>query len=77
MGSGTVPKMHEAIQMFVMLDYVRKVTEKKPGKYSKYGSFEHLLFLFTMKAGIERRSTAVEADDSPAGQPRLWIQRER
>ena len=40
-----VVKLHEATQMFVMLDYVRVMTVKKSCKCGKYGSFEHLLFL--------------------------------
>ena len=38
--------LHEATQMFVMIDYVRKMTAKKSCKYGEYGPFEHLLFLF-------------------------------
>ena len=34
-----------ACQMFVMVDYVRKMTVKKSCKYGEHGSFEHLLFL--------------------------------
>ena len=32
--------------MFVMVDYVRKMTVKKSCKYGDYGSFEYLLLLF-------------------------------
>ena len=32
--------------MFVMVDYEKEMTVKKSCKYGKYGSFEHLLFLF-------------------------------
>ena len=39
-------KLHEATQMFVMVDYVREMTVRESSKYGKYGSFEHLLFLF-------------------------------
>ena len=39
--------LHEATQMFVMIDYVRKMTAKKSCKYGEYGPFEHLLFLFS------------------------------
>ena len=38
--------MHEAAQMFKMVDYVKKVTVKKFCKYVKYGLFEHSLFSF-------------------------------
>ena len=38
-------KLYEASQMFVMVDYVGKMTVKKSCRYGKYGSFEHLLFL--------------------------------
>ena len=31
--------------MFLMVDYVKKMTVKKFCKYGEYGSFEHLLFL--------------------------------
>ena len=31
--------------MFVMVDYVRKITVKKSCKYCEYRLFEHLLFL--------------------------------
>ena len=39
-------KVYKATQMFVMVDYVREMTSKKSCKYSKYGSFDHVLFLF-------------------------------
>ena len=45
----TVPcalKLHEATQMFMMVDNVREVTSKKSCKYDGYGSFDHFLFLF-------------------------------
>ena len=32
--------------MFVIVDYVKKMTEKKSCEYGEYGLFEHLLFLF-------------------------------
>ena len=32
--------------MFIMVDYVRKMTVKKSCKNYEYGSFQHLLFLF-------------------------------
>ena len=38
-------KMHKATQMFVMVDYVRKMTVKTSCNYGEYGLFEHLLFL--------------------------------
>ena len=40
-----VVKLHEAAQMFVMVDYVTKMTSKMSCKHGKYGLFEHLLFL--------------------------------
>ena len=42
----SVVKLHEATQMFRMVDYVREMTVKKSCKYSEYGSFGHLFFLF-------------------------------
>ena len=33
--------------MFVMVDFVRKMTVKESCKCDKYGLFEHLLFLFS------------------------------
>ena len=44
--SACVVKLHEATQMLVMVDYVREMTAKKSGRYGRYISFEHLLFLF-------------------------------
>ena len=46
MCSSCVVKLHEATQMFMMIDYVRKITVKKYCKYGKYELFEHLFFLF-------------------------------
>ena len=46
MCSHFVAELHEALKMFVMVDYVRKMAAKKSCKYGEYGSFEHLLFLF-------------------------------
>ena len=46
MCSHSVVNLHEATQMFVMVDYVREMTVQKSSKYGNYGSFEHLLFLF-------------------------------
>ena len=39
-------KLHEATQMFVMVDCVSEIAVKRSCKYGKYGSFEHLRFLF-------------------------------
>ena len=47
MCSHSILKLHEATKMFVMVDYVREMTVKKSCKYGEYGSFEHLLILFT------------------------------
>ena len=44
--SHSVVKLHEATQMFMMVDYVSKMSVKKSCKYGEYGSFEHLLFLW-------------------------------
>ena len=44
--SHSVVKLHEAIPMFIIIDYVWKMSVKKPCKYGEYGSFEQLLFLF-------------------------------
>ena len=32
--------------MFMMVDFVREMSEKKSCGYGEYGLFEHLLFLF-------------------------------
>ena len=45
MCSYSIVKLHEAIQMFLMADYVRKMTKKKSFAHGEYGLFEHLLFL--------------------------------
>ena len=42
----SVVRLHRATQMLVTVNYVRKMTVKKPCKCSEYGSFKHLLFLF-------------------------------
>ena len=34
--------------MFMMVDYVRKMTAKKSCKYGEYGLFERVLFLFIL-----------------------------
>ena len=39
-------KLHEATQVFVVVDYVREMILKKSCKFGDCGSFEHLLFLF-------------------------------
>ena len=41
----SVVKLHEATQMFVIVDCVRGMPVKSC-KYGEYGWFEHLLFLF-------------------------------
>ena len=41
----SVVKLHEAAQMFMIVDYVREMTVKKSCKYKEYGSLGHLLFL--------------------------------
>ena len=46
--SHCVVKLHEAAQLFMMVDYVRKMTVKKSCKYGEYGLFERLLFSFCM-----------------------------
>ena len=38
--------LHEATQMLVMVDYVRKMTVKKSCKNGKYGSLEHFIYWF-------------------------------
>ena len=40
--------MHEAAQMFMMVDHVWEMTVKKSCKYGEYGSFKHLLFLLSL-----------------------------
>ena len=42
----SVVKLHEATQMFLVVDYVRKMTVKKSCKCGEYGSFYHLLLVF-------------------------------
>ena len=37
--SHSVVKLHEAAQMFMMVDYVREMTEKNSRKNGEYGSF--------------------------------------
>ena len=37
-------QLYEAIKVFVVVGYVRKMTVKKSCKYGEYGSLEHLLF---------------------------------
>ena len=44
--SHSVAKLHEVTEMFVMVDYVREMVEKKSWKYCEYRSFEHLLVLY-------------------------------
>ena len=46
MCSQSVSKLSEAIEMFVMVYYVREMTMKKSCKYGDYGSFEQLLFFY-------------------------------
>ena len=48
MCSHSVVKLHEATQMFMMIDFVEKMTEWKCCKYGEYEPFEHLLFLVVM-----------------------------
>ena len=47
MCSHSVVKLHEATEMFVMVENVRKMTVsvKKSSRNGKYGSFDHFLFL--------------------------------
>ena len=46
--SHSVVKLHEASQMLVMVHYVREMTLKNFCTYGENGSFEHLLFLFSV-----------------------------
>ena len=39
-------KWHKVAQTFTLADYVLDMTAKESGKYGRYVSFEHLLFLF-------------------------------
>ena len=41
-----VVNVHEATQLFMLVDYLTEMTVKKSCEYDEYGSFEHLLFLF-------------------------------
>ena len=41
-------------QMFEMVDYVRKMAVKKSCTYGEYGSFDHLLFLFSFRVSNAR-----------------------
>ena len=52
MCSYSVVKLLEAPQIFLMIDYVKKMTVKKPFKNGEYGAFELLLFLFVVAWGI-------------------------
>ena len=45
MCSHSVVKLHRAAQIFIMVNYVRKIAVKKFCKYGEYELFEHLLFL--------------------------------
>ena len=49
-------KLHDVTQMVVIIAYVREMTVKKSCKYGEYGSFEHLLFLFSILCLIWRLS---------------------
>ena len=49
----SVVKLHEATQIFMMVVSVREVTVKKSSNYGEYGSFQHLLFLFTKFYGCD------------------------
>ena len=42
----SVVKLHKETQMFMRFDCVVEMTVKNSCRYGKYGSFEHLLFLF-------------------------------
>ena len=44
--SNSVKKWLEVAQALAGVDYIRKMTAKKPGKYCEYGSYEYLLHLF-------------------------------
>ena len=46
-----VVKLHKATQMLVRVDYVQEISVKKSCRYSKYGSFEYLLFLLSSHPG--------------------------
>ena len=48
-----VIKLHEATQIYVVVDYVRDMTVKKSCKCGKGGSIEHLLFLYYMRNGAK------------------------
>ena len=41
-------ELHDVNEMFAMADHVSEMTSEKSCKYSEYGSFEHLLFLFSV-----------------------------
>ena len=42
-----VVKLHEATQVFMMVDYVREMTVRRSCKYGEYGSLKHMLFLLS------------------------------
>ena len=44
--SYSVVKLHEATEMFTVVDYVRELTEKKSCKYGEYGSFALIVLSF-------------------------------
>ena len=50
--SHSVVKLHEAIQMFMMVDYVREMGVKKSFMHDEPGSFEHLLLLLFVFVGL-------------------------
>ena len=39
-------------QMFMMANYIRKMTVKRSWECSRYGSFEHLLFMLTFSTTV-------------------------
>ena len=49
----TFVEWHEVAQTFTVFDYVREMAAKKFCDHRKYGSFEHLLFLFDLSLPVK------------------------
>ena len=53
--------------MFMMVDFVRKMTAKKSRRHGEYGSCEHLLFLFNDNTKSYFKSPEQSSDSSTMG----------
>ena len=66
-------KLHEATQMFEMVDYVREMIVKKSCKYGKYESFERLFFLFCLFVCLFFLNTGAQVLPNVPGIPAVYI----